>query len=275
MTNHPRTFPPERLAAYALGERDRELETHLSEGCDECEKTLAEFSETVVDLAYSAPAETPSPDLRARVLHAIAADSRGGVELRPPTETSSRFGAWAGWASAAVLAVVAFVGWQREFSTRATVSEYREQVATLQSEVSRLDIDVARLRLELVELGRGRAVLTASGLEFVTLTPTEEGRPAPGARVAFDPDLGRAIALFRDAAPPDGRDFQLWALRDDGSVRDLGVLRADAAGTHELPLDLADVAPSIQGFAISLEPAGGSPDSNGPSGPVVAVGLRG
>ena len=63
-------------AAYALGgleEADRvRLERHLAEGCLICEEALAEFSDSTLLLAASAPAALPSPLLRQRVLSVVS-----------------------------------------------------------------------------------------------------------------------------------------------------------------------------------------------------------
>lgn len=34
----------------------------------------------------------------------------------------------------------------------------------------------------------------------------------PVARVAYDESTSRVIAIFANALPPEGRDYQLWAL---------------------------------------------------------------
>ena len=74
-------------------------------------------------------------------------------------------------------------------------------------------------------------------------------------------------------ASAPGGDYQRWALQDEG-VKNLGVLTADADGLLQLQLELRDIAGVLKGFAVSLEPQGGSPNPSAPSGPVVSVGLR-
>lgn len=64
--------------------------------------------------------------------------------------------------------------------------------------------------------------------------------------------------------------LELWAVPAAGTPRSLGVLAAD--GTITLPLP-ADATPdAIPLLAISLEPKGGSPNPNGPSGPILFKG---
>ncbi|MBP0633964.1 MULTISPECIES: anti-sigma factor domain-containing protein [unclassified Cupriavidus] len=62
--------------------------------------------------------------------------------------------------------------------------------------------------------------------------------------------------------------LQLWALPADGKPRSLGVIgRAPQAR-----LALAEPPAAVPALAVSIEPTGGSPSADGPSGPVVFKG---
>ncbi len=94
--------------------------------------------------------------------------------------------------------------------------------------------------------------------------------PGPVSFVAsLSPD-GRALVLQPLSAPTLGaaQALELWRVPAQGGPRSLGLVRADRATT----LLLANSA--MQGtaaFAVSVEPAGGSP-TGAPTGPVVSVG---
>lgn len=100
---------------------------------------------------------------------------------------------------------------------------------------------------------------TADGAELVKT----------GFVASVSPD-GRALVL-KPLAPvvlDAGRALELWALPRQGAPRSLGLVQAgDAATTVRRAGLLADT----QAFAVSLEPAGGSPTGQ-PTGPVVSAG---
>lgn len=76
------------------------------------------------------------------------------------------------------------------------------------------------------------------------------------------------IAAVGAVAPPAGRSYELWLLRGgDQAPVSLGLASIDAPRRLALPA----VFSAGTGFAISVEPEGGSP-TGGPTGPVVFVG---
>ncbi len=80
---------------------------------------------------------------------------------------------------------------------------------------------------------------------------------------------GRALVLkpIGAVALPPGRALQLWAVPPTGAPRSLGLVKEDSATTLQRAQLLANTA----AFAVSVEPAGGSP-TGAPTGPIVSVG---
>lgn len=254
------------LALGSLGEEDKRiLERHLAEGCPECEAALADFSTSVVALAASAPLAQPSATLRARVLDAVGREaanasvpSRGDVIHMTPRRP--RWTSWAWAAAAAALAVVSYLQWNTAERLRVDLEGQRRQLAEAER--------------RLAEERRWAEVMGAPDARVAELQITPAGVQALRARAVYDPKTRSAVLVFENFAAPAGKDYELWAMRPDG-VASLGLIKADAAGRATLRLENLGAPDALGGFAVSLEPAGGSPNPRAPSGPVVMAGKFG
>lgn len=106
-------------------------------------------------------------------------------------------------------------------------------------------------------------------------TPTEivavlnDDRAQPAMLVSWDAGARSLVVRRLDHLPLSERQvLQLWALPADGKPRSLGVIgRAPQAR-----LALAGPPKAVPALAVSIEPPGGSPNPDGPSGPVVFKG---
>jgi anti-sigma-K factor RskA len=241
-------------AGWALGcldEDDRlRLEEHLEGGCGACETALAEFSANTVLLARSAPARPPSRSLRDRVLIA-AGSSRPGTAGSQPERVAPipmavpRGQLW--FATAAAAALLVFAGLQFD----------------------RAD----RLGQQLAEQRQWSALALAPGVRVAEFTLTPAGAALEG-RALYDPRTHSAMLMFEHAGAPAGHDYEVWAIRG-GTPAALGVLHADPAGHALLKVADAGEPASLAAFAVSLEPPGGSPHHDRPTGPVVLLGKLG
>jgi anti-sigma-K factor RskA len=83
---------------------------------------------------------------------------------------------------------------------------------------------------------------------------------------------GRALVVqpIQSESAGAGRSFQLWAVPAQGAPRSLGLVDGRQATTVRRDALLQDTA----AFAVSLEPAGGSP-TGAPTGPIISVGKLG
>lgn len=257
----------ELCAGWALDSLDpadrARLEAHLAEGCAACERALADFAAAATALGRSAPAAMPSPGLRARVLAAAGATApeaapapAGRVVALPPRRRFPLVAAL-GWAAAAALAVVAGLFWRD--ARRLTQDLQASQRAA------------ARLTKSLEEQRRWEEVLSAPGARVAVLAPTAAGTPGLRGRAVVDPATRRAMLMFDGIHEPPGRNYELWAIRGT-APRAIALLRPDSLGHAVVRLDDAGEPWSLNAYAVSLEPVGGSPSLDAPSGPVVMLG---
>lgn len=274
-------------AAYAVGSLDpeakAELEAHLESGCEKCEAALADFGSAAVLVAASVkPAVLPA-GLKARVMAEVRATPHA-APIRPASEPAVRdvtppvveqrprvaderprvvemprrrvwgYPEWALAAAAVLLAVTTATTWRSAQVLQKDLAEKRQEVA--------------QLGQQLMEEKRWTEVLAAPNAEAASFSLTPAGAKELKARAVYDPASRSAIIVFDNFEAPSGRDYQLWALRGQG-VASLGVIHTNGVGHAVMRIADAGDAKELGGFAISLEPAGGSPTPNAPTGPVV------
>lgn len=78
------------------------------------------------------------------------------------------------------------------------------------------------------------------------------------------------VRVVNNVPVADDKTLQLWAITKAGKPRSLGILADNRSA--RLALDARAIGSDVAVLAISLEPKGGSPDPNGPTGPVLYKG---
>ena len=237
--------------AYALDAVDDlervAFDRHLAE-CETCALEVAEYRETVTRLAEGAWS-VPPPRMRERVLARAAATPqqppnghRRGVA--PPVARWRRL-----TAAAAVVGVLGIgaaattyaVQEQRLGDERAAVAQAQQQAARIEAVLAAPD---AALRA---------GDLTGGGRVTLVVSDTEDA----------------GVVVLADAPPPGpDRAYQLWVV-PAGSVTpvSVGLLEAGRSAATELIEGVRGGA----AFAVSLEPAGGSPQPS--TTPLVGISL--
>ncbi|GIV81230.1 MAG: hypothetical protein KatS3mg051_0584 [Anaerolineae bacterium] len=232
------------LPAYALGALDpgerAAVEAWLPTDA-EARALLAQYQAVADQLYVLAPARPAPAHLEADLRRRLAAERVTAARRRSGT---TRF--WLRgrtWLAAAALLIVllgATVLLQQLSESGTPTPDASALYATIAAQA-----DARRFAIEAAEEAnlRGELIVTASGDRAVI-------------RVEQLPTL-----------PPD-QTFQLWLLDVEGTLRSGGIFRAQGDATHILvPLERPLTA--YQRFGVSIEPAGGSPYPDRPTGPVV------
>jgi anti-sigma-K factor RskA len=111
--------------------------------------------------------------------------------------------------------------------------------------------------------------LQAPSYDLVATLTDQQALPA----LLVKADTGKRLLqvhMVGGAPVPLDRSLQLWAIPKTGAPRSLGVLGTDGRGSFMLATSA--IGSDVVVLAISLEPRGGSPDPNGPTGPVLYKG---
>jgi anti-sigma-K factor RskA len=233
MSNH--THVSELLPAFALGclEPDEALlvAEHVA-ACALCRAELSEYEAIGGQLALAVPEFDPPHRLRQRLMDRVQPYPvvLGDTRVRRQRWGSSllnRVGPIWGWASL-VLVIALAVGnlllWQRVSQLTRTV--------------------------------------TAEGMRVFMLMETDVAPGATGV-VVVSPD-GTDGALVVDGLPAldETRQYQLWLIRD-GRRTSGGVFSVDPAGYGVLHVDSPAPLAAYDGFGVTIEPHGGSPEPTG------------
>jgi anti-sigma-K factor RskA len=101
----------------------------------------------------------------------------------------------------------------------------------------------------------------------VAVVNDESGNPIWVARVYFESER-LELRVNTAPEPVSEKDYELWALMDDGTPISLGLLPQSGDASRALDARSLAALRRSSTLAVSLEPAGGSPQPV-PTGPVV------
>jgi anti-sigma-K factor RskA len=207
------------------------------------------------------PGEMPSPNVWKRIENLIAAQRSGAArEAQQPALVEAWRRAlrlWRGAALAGTFATIAAIG----------VSVYLgAEVDRSQSQVAQLERERGALAQRSVQLAS--QLQAAPEIQYVAVLADEHS--SASMLVTFDPKHN-TLTVKRLGAFQEGpeKSLQLWALPPSGAPRSLGVM--GDAPVIKLTAAEGQVR-QVPALAISLEPRGGVPGEQGPTGPVLFKG---
>ena len=106
-----------------------------------------------------------------------------------------------------------------------------------------------------------------------SVVTTQPGGIQPLFTASYDPDRK---ALIVTSLLPEGSDrdkvHELWLIAGQDKPKSLGLVEQGKAKVIALPTELLAKMSEGAALAVSLEPPGGSPSPDGPTGPVIGVG---
>lgn len=251
------------VAGYSLGaltaEETRAFEAALAIST-ELQRELQESREVNALLAL-AEVRTPSAELKQRLRERIrsskGATLPGGRALGAaptPGRSFTTLVMGAGLAAAVLVSVALSL-----------------KVRSLTEAVGVRDSALAGTRQRLAERDATLNAILEPNVQLVTMVATGEAPPV--AQVFFDPARRSAILhLFRLRPAAAGRAYQLWLLPKTGNPIASRVFNTEAEG-HGLETAIqVPAGEEIAGFALTEEPAGGSPQ---PTTKILLSGLTG
>ena len=277
------------LEQYALGELSAAEQAAVEAQAASHPEVRAELAQVQAALGFYAEAHALAPPaaLRERVLNNVLAQiapaaTRPGTTLRADVDalTAAPVAAAAtapraadeaivrpiasapvatpagrsNWAVAASVALLLSLG--ANLLLYSNWKNATAQVVALQNEKSSFAQTSQVVERRLGDLRQQNQVLRDDEYRAVALAGTKVA-PTAKARVFFNPATHKVYVDVRSLpALPAGKQYQLWAL-DKGKPIDAGVLTA-ATATGEGLQHMKDIA-SAQTFAMTVEPAGGSP----------------
>jgi anti-sigma-K factor RskA len=267
----------EQVAAYALGSLEPDewaaCEAHLAQAKphDGCAEALARANLAKDALAHSLPPVRPRPEVWGRI------EARLSQEAAPVARAGARGTRAVPWlvAAAAVAALfVVYVDRARVVDRLAVVEKTVSDahVAALaeighEQELRRgCQRDLAAARDAAAQRDGAVALLAQPATRVVALAPQEGARARATAIVNLD---GKTAYLVGGGLTPQGgKDYEMWVIRGDKKLP-AGLVHSDASGGAVVALAKDALSGGVDAIAVTLEPAGGGAQ---PQGPILLVG---
>ncbi len=236
------------------------LRSHLEAGCPRCAAAVASARESLHMLPFALPPQQPSDMAKARLMAAIKAEAARPAAGSRQAVPSPRPGAAMAWGRLAAASVAAAIFGGVLTSTVLT-RRHTARMAEMSAQLTRTQTDLDKARGELQR--RNDVIIMAQASRVIDLAGQGASAQITG-RVFWD-ERQNAWRLLADAFPkaPEGRSWQLWAITDKGDKISAGVFADASAGAAAGSIQVPPGAGSVAAWAVTDEPAGGSPQPTG------------
>ncbi len=239
-------------AVYVVGALDGDdlarFEAHLAEGCDRCAAAVRESREALARMALADTPAVPPPGVKAALLERIGA--------APARRRATRTG-WLSWtaATAAVVALAAML------TAGVVATRYEAQLGRMARDMAttreRLQREEAALREQVTAYRGAVELLRDPATRVVEL----RGDAPASARLIWNDRAGGHLLVAGLPPAPEGKTYEVWTLGGP-TPRPAGLFQVDAGGRAVQRVEPVTGAPA-RGFAVTVEPAGGSPAPTG------------
>jgi anti-sigma-K factor RskA len=237
------------LPAYALGALDQDEHAAVDDWITsdpEAQALLADYQAVADHLSLAVPLRQAPTHLEADLRQRLAGTSPAGVMSLPDQRMTARRRDLR-WQRLALPLVAVFVLvvigaiyiWSRETDTPTTNKELYAQIIA-QNDAQRLQLTPADYQVNL----SGELAVSSNGTEAV-------------------------ICFWALPELTPDQTFQLWLLDDQGALHSGGLFQSSEPDDTYIRLPLDASISSYQAVGVSIEPAGGSPFKDKPSGPRV------
>jgi hypothetical protein len=257
MNAHPQYA--EALALYAMGALDNPqdlaaLQSHLGT-CGDCRRELEALRADTALLAMSATGPKPPARSRERLLTAIAAEPR--MEHRKAEKPfvvgrlPSRWLTLAPVFVTLLLAVFSLLLGRDLRNARFQVRQAHERIRQLQAEMNRQGVALADAK-------KVNDLFHASDAWQLTLVSVKTP-PQPQMKMIYSKEKGSLFLMASDTPQlPEDKIYELWLLPADGSApMPAGWFKPDDKGNGMISHTMT-AGIDAKGFAVTVEPAGGS-----------------
>lgn len=247
-------------AGYVFGalekEEREEFEQMLRNASDDQRQIYEDMRSIKDEFALVSEPVSPADEVEERIFKEV----QKGSDSSKDSDKANIIPMWAYKAAAAIL-LVGMIGFSYyAINLSETVEQQQAVITELQSELDRQE--------ELLN------VLAAREVRFVKmdgLDPSPEGY----GKILWDPENRQAILQLANLpTPPEGKDYQLWLIKDSDNPISAGVFDFDQP-SNDLFFKVENLdqepAQGVNTFAVTLEPEGGVPQ---PTGDMFLVGKQ-
>jgi anti-sigma-K factor RskA len=266
----------ETASLYALGalsqHEARAFEFHMDEGCEVCARELVRFERVLAGLGMGAPEVEPPAYLRDRLAARLEQEPVSPAPLRGPLERKSvspparHYLPWLIAASVALVALVSFF----EYRRYQEVDRQQQIIASTRNEAAQLQAQLDQQKAKLQELEQIRDALSAPESRVIFLSG-QKPAPPTSTTIVWDTKANRWLVTANLPQPPPGKVYQLWFVTASAKVS-AGLIQPDSTGRGFAVVQVPSEIGKIAAAAITLEPAGGSPQ---PTSDILALGKIG